>query len=77
MRSDQITLVFKSEFWEGVGRGEAISVPAVYREPQQWWGEEAGGESPVRAEAESVGGSPSGWCVRVTAGSSCEVYYVL
>lgn len=30
-------------------------------------------ESPVRAEADSVDGSLSGWCMRVTAGSSCEV----
>lgn len=58
--------VSSGKVWQG--RGGTISVPTVYREPQQCWGEEAGAESPVRGEAESVGGSPSAWCVRVNGG---------
>lgn len=58
--------VSSGKVWQG--RGGAISVPAVYREPQQCWGEEAGAGSPVRGEAAGVGGSPSAWCVRVTGG---------
>lgn len=50
------------------GRGGAISVPAVYREPQQGRGEEADAESPVRREAEGVRGSLSAWCVCVAGG---------